>query len=323
MKKIMLLATFVFTFFFLGIMNVKADSVNYVTFSLGGISFMRGEPLVTPPSLISNAVRNFNFEGGIYHDTNVESGSNTNALYFKVAICTTQPFWLSNGTNGYDAYVNNTSYSCNIDVLGKVGHVSFIYFRTEFNSSKLIFSGNILINTPAPFNAQYMYFQSSYVAFQYDESDSVDILAEILEAQKNQSTEIKDAIDQNTEAVKDQTDYIKDDNVSDASDSANSFFGDFEGDDYGLSDIIKMPLTFINGLANNQCNSLVVPLPFVNKNVVLPCMTTIYQQYFGSFLTIYQTITTGFIAYWVCINIFRMVQGFKNPETDQIEVMDL
>lgn len=139
------------------------------------------------------------------------------------------------------------------------------------------------------------------------------------EETKKQTEETK----KNTEETKKQTETIKDSDTSDASNSANSFFGDFESSDFGLSDVITMPLAFINGLASNQCNSLVLPLPFVNQNLELPCMTSIYSTYFSSFLTIYQTITTGLIAYWVCINIFRMVQNFKNPDNDEIEVMDL
>lgn len=144
-------------------------------------------------------------------------------------------------------------------------------------------------------------------------------LDEANQLQKETQEEIK----KQTEEQKKTNDTLKDDNTDGAKGSANGFFNDFESSDFGLSDVITMPLAFINGLASNQCNSLVLPLPFVNQNLELPCMTSIYSTYFSSFLTIYQTITTGLIAYWVCINIFRMVQNFKNPDNDEIEVMDL
>lgn len=144
------------------------------------------------------------------------------------------------------------------------------------------------------------------------------------------SEEITSALDKNTESVKEQTeatkeqtDTIKDNDVSESESQASGFFDDFESDDYGLSDIITMPLTFIQGLSSSTCYPLNLPLPFVDTNVTLPCMTSIYSEYFGSFLTIYQIITTGIIAYWCCINIFRLVQGFKSPDKDEIEVMDL
>lgn len=128
---------------------------------------------------------------------------------------------------------------------------------------------------------------------------------------------------QTNEKLDDLNDNITNSDISETENSAGGFFNDFNDNDFGLSDVITTPLTFIQGLANNSCNNLNLPLPFVEKNAVLPCMTSIYQQHFGAFLTIYQIITTGFISYWVCINIFRMVKNFKNPDNDEVEVLDL
>ena len=144
-----------------------------------------------------------------------------------------------------------------------------------------------------------------------------------IHVKENSSSSIQGAIAENTEQSKKTNETLKDDNIEESKGFANGFFNDFERSDFGLSDVITMPLSFINGLASNQCNSLVLPLPFVDKDIELPCMTSIYNSYFSTFLTIYQTITTGLIAYWVCINIFRMVQNFKNPDNDEIEVMEL
>lgn len=141
---------------------------------------------------------------------------------------------------------------------------------------------------------------------------------------------ISSAIDKNTDEIKKgneetkkQTDTIKDSDTTEASDSANSFFGDFESSDYGLSDIVTMPLEFIKKMSSSTCNSLEFPVPFVDQNVELPCMSSIYKKHFSSFLTLYQIITTGLIAYWCCVNMFRLVQNFKNPDNDEVEVLDL
>lgn len=136
-------------------------------------------------------------------------------------------------------------------------------------------------------------------------------------------SDVKDSIDKNTQKQDEIKDSITNSDVSDSESTADSFFGNFESDDFGLSDVITMPLTFIRGLSSSTCYSLNLPLPFVDTNVTLPCMTSIYQQHFGTFLTLYQTITTGFIAYGICINIFKLVQGFKNPDNDEVEVMEL
>lgn len=132
------------------------------------------------------------------------------------------------------------------------------------------------------------------------------------------------SVEQETnEKLDDLNESITDSDISGASDSAGGFFTDFENDDYGLSDIVTLPLTFIQGLANASCTDLELPLPFVDEDVELPCMSAIYEDYFGPFLTIYQIITFGIVGYWVCVNTLRLVNNFKNPDNDEVEVMDL
>ncbi|MDD6224164.1 MAG: hypothetical protein PUB18_04095 [bacterium] len=122
-------------------------------------------------------------------------------------------------------------------------------------------------------------------------------------------------------SVDDVNETMKDDNID--SSSASGFFSDFESSDHGLSSVITSPLRFIQNLTNNTCNSLSLNIPYVGKDFSLPCMSSIYQQHFGTLYTLYQTVTTGFIAYWVCVRVFALVKGFKDPENDKIEVMDL
>lgn len=118
-------------------------------------------------------------------------------------------------------------------------------------------------------------------------------------------------------------DSITDDDVSGANSSASNFFSSFTTETYGLTSVITAPLSFIQSLTSKTCSPLVLPLPYVNRNLELPCMTSIYQEHFGSFLTLYQTITFGIISYWVVVRIFNLVKDFKNPDHDEIEVMDL
>ena len=133
----------------------------------------------------------------------------------------------------------------------------------------------------------------------------------------------QDEIRKQTEEQKKTNDTLKDTDTTSSEHKAKGFFDNFQDDNYGLSDIITIPLDFIKGLSNNKCNNLNIPIPFVNQTVSLPCMTSIYEKYASDFLILYQTITTGFIAYWVCVNIFAMVQGFKSPDSDNVEVLDL
>ncbi len=119
-------------------------------------------------------------------------------------------------------------------------------------------------------------------------------------------------------------DTLKDDNTSEASGEAESFFSGFSTDTHGLTSIITAPLNLIGSITSSTCSPLGLKVPFVkNKTLNLPCMSSIYKKHFGSFFTIYQTITFGIISYWVCVRIFALVKDFKNPEHDEVEVMDL
>lgn len=126
-----------------------------------------------------------------------------------------------------------------------------------------------------------------------------------------------------TNAVNKVDGTLKDDNTQQAQDSAGGFFNDFTTDTHGLTAIITAPLSLISKITSSSCSPLVIPLPFVDKDLTLPCMGAIYSQYFGSFLSIYQVITFGIVAYWVCVRIFNLVKDFKNPDHDEIEVLDL
>lgn len=117
---------------------------------------------------------------------------------------------------------------------------------------------------------------------------------------------------------------INDDDTEDEASDFASFLNSFSTDTHGLTGIITAPLTAIQSLTSATCQPLVLPLPFMtNQNLTLPCMRPIYEQHFGAFIQLYDVITFGIVAYWVCIRIFAMVKDFKNPEHDEIEVMDL
>lgn len=118
-------------------------------------------------------------------------------------------------------------------------------------------------------------------------------------------------------------DNITNSDSSGATSDASGFFDGFTTDTYGLTSIITAPLNLIKSLTSKTCSPLNLEIPFVDKTMQLPCMSTIYNQHFGTFVTIYQTITFGIVSYWVCVRIFALVKDFKNPDHDEVEVMDL
>lgn len=139
----------------------------------------------------------------------------------------------------------------------------------------------------------------------------------------NQNQTIIDQNQQTNEELGDINGSINNSDTSGAQNSAGGFFNDFTTDTHGLTAIITAPLSLIESITSSTCSPLVIPLPYVDKDLTLPCMGQIYSNYFGSFLSIYQIITFGIVAYWVLVRIFNLVKDFKNPDHDEIEVLDL
>lgn len=139
----------------------------------------------------------------------------------------------------------------------------------------------------------------------------------------NQNNTIINQNEQTNQNLEDIKDSLTNSDSSGASSEAGDFFSGFNTDTFGLTSIITSPLNLIGSITSSSCSPLGLPLPYINKSLTLPCMSSIYQKHFGSFLTLYQTITFGIVAYWVCVRIFNLVKDFKNPEHDEIEVLDL
>ena len=140
---------------------------------------------------------------------------------------------------------------------------------------------------------------------------------------QQQTEELKKGQEETNKQLGDLNDNLTNSDTNEASSSANEFFSGFESDDFGLSSIITAPLNLIKSITSSTCTPIGFKAPFVDQQITLPCMGNIYKKYFGSFLTLYQTITFGIVAYWVSVNIFFMVKGFKDPDSDRIEVLDL
>lgn len=116
-------------------------------------------------------------------------------------------------------------------------------------------------------------------------------------------------------------DSLTDDNVD--SDVGTGFFDNFNDNDFGLSEIITIPLNTITSLTSKTCQPLSIPIPKTGKNVSLPCMTQVYQENIPSIFSIWQIVSFGIIAYFVSVDIFHLVKGFKDPDSDKVEVLDL
>lgn len=159
----------------------------------------------------------------------------------------------------------------------------------------------------------------AYLKQQQTNQDYTTILNEIKNNQNDYKKELQDV----NSSIQKTQETIENTDTQGAQDSAGGFFNDFTTDTHGLTGIITAPLSLIISITSKSCSPLVLSLPYVDKDLTLPCMGAIYSNYFGSFLSVYQMITFGIVAYWVCVRIFNLVKDFKNPDHDEIEVLDL
>lgn len=107
---------------------------------------------------------------------------------------------------------------------------------------------------------------------------------------------------------------------------ANSWFDGIKFPTYGLQEVVLAPLNFWATLpgATANCQPIILNMPYLNRNISLPCLTTtVYQPNFNSLLVIWQTIMTGLVAYWVSIRIFSTIKNVDSPNNDRIEVAQL
>lgn len=122
-----------------------------------------------------------------------------------------------------------------------------------------------------------------------------------------------------TSKIDDVTNSITNDDVDDNT----GFFTNFQNNDHGLSSIITLPLSTIQSLANTSCVALNLPIPFTNDSIDLPCMSQIYDSYAHDIFVLWQVVSFGLISYYICLDIFKLVKGFKDPNEDKVEVLDL
>jgi hypothetical protein len=100
---------------------------------------------------------------------------------------------------------------------------------------------------------------------------------------------------------------------------------DFNTGEYGLTSVITAPIVMLTNLSNSSytCSPIILPLPFIDANLPLPCLSDFYEEKMGALYDIYQTIVSGIVAYYVLVGMFAMVKGFKDPQNDKIEVLKL
>lgn len=131
------------------------------------------------------------------------------------------------------------------------------------------------------------------------------------------------AINNNTQAVNDVNDSINNSNTQGGQTQANDFFNNFDGGQTGsLMDLVSLPLEFLDSL-NNACSPISITIPFINQTFQLPCLRSTLTSVFGGLVSIIVLVINAILCYRLIKGFIDIIHDLKDPNNDEIEVMDL
>lgn len=90
-----------------------------------------------------------------------------------------------------------------------------------------------------------------------------------------------------------------------------------------LTQLVLLPISLFMDLSTDNCQPLHLQIPYVNMSVDLPCMKAVFNQYFNGLYSIFTTIMSAVICYWVAIKTGALVKEIVDCDNDRIEVVDL
>lgn len=343
MKKYFTLFILLFSFCFIKTVNANVESVNIVPYiaywkyygyknqdlitkippsisTLGGVEFISSNGIILDKDdAWASQVAKLKLENFPSHKGSVSfvvgvSGAQISAVALQSASgqCT-----ISQSANSYGFYGTGPNESipnayfynvtCNNIVVGGGDHFAFMI--SPYTGRDMTFQ---------------MWIQSNWTFATDEQVDTNQKLDDIDKNQQETNKKLDESNkkqDETNKKLGDLNDTLNDNDVD--STSSNSFFGNFNDDDHGLSSIITAPLSFIKNLTSQSCTPISFKIPFVDNTFQFPCFSTYYNKHFGTVFTLYQTIIFGIVSYYICIQIYGLVKGFKDPDNDRIEVLEL
>lgn len=133
--------------------------------------------------------------------------------------------------------------------------------------------------------------------------------------------DLKKSQEETKKAIDDLDKNVTNSNVYGAEDTAGNFFSDFDvTDNGGISSIVTAPLVAIQAMLNNQCSPLTAT--YKGKQVSLPCGSSFWSN-LGGIKTFLNIAIGGLLCYRIIVKLFKLIEDFKDPENDKVEVMNL
>lgn len=296
---------FIFCFVF-AVSNPKAQDNDFYLDNLkvGGYAFSSSK-FVTLPSgnfRISFDLVPYNFQP-------------QQKLYVSIVVCSDYDFEGGFGDTGIsNINIINTNKSCKYPNSSySKGRIKIINFNLVTNVGNE-FSGGLSVYSPAQFSITLISFNlssSNFVSIN-DLPTDIDL------------TDTNTKIDNTNNKLDNLNNNINDDNVDSSQNDITNFFNQFSsGDDKGLQDIINLPLQYVSNLSS-ACKPINLPLGQLGQTT-LPCMSTsVYNQpKVKSIIDTISVVINGLIMYKCISSLLLFIHDLRDPDKDNLEVMDL
>lgn len=215
-------------------------------------------------------------------------------------------------------YNNNVDYKSTCFMSSDLQDMFLCPINKE--SNKQITDFEIIITNNGGVGINYSFNLSGLkYGFNYESTEIVNGLNGIQQQQVNTTTTIQNfnnyvSNNDTTEAETNQTTAL-----GGISDTFNSHMSKANE----LTQFFLIPINFMVNIQNNTCKPLVWDIPFVNTRVQIPCMSTIYNSYFSTFISVFSLIMTSLLGYRSMLKLFNAIKGMVDAEDDKVEVVDL
>lgn len=246
---------------------------------------------------------------------------------------TVKVFWSATNVRDF----NETNFNARLNGLSLVNAVNGVitYQKTTFNKNNCMtymsdeyctynfittYTFNATTNATAfrvgtyNNNAYSLYGVGNYLS-QLVSVNSIDVIVNADNTIINQNEQIIDqnqVIIDNSNKTNEELENLND-NLTSEDGPDTSGLGDVAGwlPSGPVDSLINLPLSLFNSISRDlgsSCSPITLPLPYVNKDLVLPCMSTFYEGIgIGDFMNWIGIIASGFILFSYLMKLYKWV----------------
>lgn len=270
-KKILffLIITIVLWFIKLSFVSAKAVDISLSSLNYGNKNLLNLDWYTVPSG---NVTISFDFD--------FNSQITSNYLYSSIVLCSDANYpssYASDPSEITNIQINNTNYSCayknSTYTGGKVVIITFLAYSSGANSIVVYQNDSASVQL-----IDFVVDSSGYV-------NPLDYSSQTLINQNSQIINQNNTIINNGNATNDKLDDLNKNLTDESSPNLNGLENSAGWLKPGPVDsIVNLPLTLLNNLQTNlgnTCNPVTVKLPYVNKDINLPCISAIYKEING------------------------------------------